>query len=227
VKKKKKNSKISPVSFHYINVSFFWFQFLSMMEEPRTEPGEIKMEVSIDPFSLVSQSEANAPRERRHRRAATGVGMQELSSDLDLESEEEGYLGCVDKVEAVDAEGDSLEKEEDEELGEGEEDLAADMEDDAPSTTSEEEDEDPGNPPPRRTRARSEREEQEKDLSEFFQLLCSECGIKCNTFISLSSHCKASHDCRPTVKCHCGKAFNRRSHLIRHRHQHLGVHRFK
>lgn len=190
-----------------------------MMEGPRTDQEEVKMEVSIDPYSLVDPSEGVTTRERRRRRAATGAGMQELSSDLELETEEEGDEEDKERGEGL-AKGLEVEDEE------GEEDLAGEM-DDAPSTTSEEEEDEPGMPPPRRTRARSEREEQEKDLSEFYQLICSECGLKCPTFISLSSHCKSSHDCRPTVKCHCGKTFNRRSHLIRHRHQHLGVHRFK
>jgi hypothetical protein len=200
-------------------------QFLSMLDGSQSEG--VTVEVSVDPFSLVHHDvDGVTTRERHRRRAVTGADMQELASDLELETdveEEEFGVGEVDSNKLKEEVGHD---------GLLDDELGADL-DDAPSTTSEEEEEEEeeednnGNPPQRRTRARSEREEQEKDLSEFYQLLCSECGLKCNTFISLSSHCKAAHDCRPTVRCHCNKMFNRRSHLIRHRHQHLGVHRFK
>ncbi|XP_059480744.1 zinc finger protein 660-like [Neocloeon triangulifer] len=107
---------------------------------------------------------------------------------------------------------------------EPEEDLE---QDDQVSTTSEEEEEDSDVTDSPSTRIRSDIKEQEKELSEFYKLTCSECEYKCTTFASLSSHCKKTHDCRPTIFCHCGKSFNRRSHLIRHRNQHLGVHRYK
>jgi hypothetical protein len=100
-----------------------------------------------------------------------------------------------------------------------------DLEFDQESTTSEEEDEEPSDA--RKTRKNTVFKEQEKELSEFYQLLCSECNAKWTSFSTLSSHCKQTHNCRPNVSCHCGKSFNRRSHLIRHRNQHLGFHRYK
>lgn len=100
-----------------------------------------------------------------------------------------------------------------------------DLEFDQESTTSEEEDEEPSDA--RKIRKNTVFREQEKELSEFYQLLCSECNTKWTSFSTLSSHCKQTHNSRPNVSCHCGKSFNRRSHLIRHRNQHLGFHRYK
>jgi len=103
----------------------------------------------------------------------------------------------------------------------------ADLEEDQVSTTSEEEEDDEAPDEPRKPRNKSGLREQEKELSEFYQLVCPECKTKWTSFSALSSHCKKVHECRPLVNCHCGKSFNRRSHLIRHRNLHLGVHRYK
>lgn len=100
-----------------------------------------------------------------------------------------------------------------------------DLDLDQESTTSEEDDDEPTDA--RKTRKNTVFREQEKELSEFYQLICSECNAKWTSFSTLSSHCKQNHNCRPNVSCHCGKSFNRRSHLIRHRNQHLGFHRYK
>ncbi|XP_065346164.1 zinc finger protein 660-like isoform X1 [Cloeon dipterum] len=94
--------------------------------------------------------------------------------------------------------------------------------DDQANTTSEDEDADGTS-----TSKRPEFKEQERDLAEFFKIVCHECGTKFHSLSLLTTHCKKAHDSIPKIYCHCGKSFERRTHLIRHRNQHLGVHRYK
>jgi hypothetical protein len=69
------------------------------------------------------------------------------------------------------------------------------LEFDQESTTSEEEEDDEPSDA-RKTRKNTVFREQEKELSEFYQLVCSECNSKWTSFATLSCHCKQTHNCQ-------------------------------
>lgn len=76
-------------------------------------------------------------------------------------------------------------------------------------------------------KSKSERLDDERKISEFFNLKCDQCLVIFSSFFDLKTHQQSQHNVKHGFIYCCNKKFNRHAKLIEHMHWHLNPDSFR